>query len=251
MALERRIVWCIILGARSSIGAPGGRRWRQLRSLIGVACRGNWYSPDRTAVSCIVCGSCSSRRRWRHWSAVVRIHTGGELWKGGRGRGRRREIGHATILEITWTIRASSILLIVVDTAIETVTIINWWPLRVGACRSCIPVPQLRAVAAEPTRGRWQPTDKTRPTIRSATHIISPRRRGHPVASPAITWGTVWGSPATATSCAVTVATVPTDWTVFRPVTMFPADVAAGMISHSWGSAKPTGGQLYAHQLAL
>lgn len=253
MALVRRIAWRImILGSWSRVGAPRGRHRWQPCSLIGVACWGDWYSSDRAAVSCIVCGGCS-RWWWRQWPTVIWIYTGGELWEGGRGRWGRGKIGHATILEIAWAIRApSSVLLIIVNTAIETVTIISWWPLSIGACCSAaVPFPQLRAITAKPTRGRRQPTYVTSPTIRRAIHVIRWWRTGHPVAAPAITRGTVWGGPAAATSHVVTVATVPTDWTVFRPVTMFPADIAAGMISHSWGSAKPTGGQLYTHQLAF
>lgn len=243
------LVWRIaILGSWRSMGAPGAWQRGQPCWLIGVASRGDWYSSDWAAVSCIVCGS---RWRWRKWPTIIWIYTG-ELWQGGRGRWGRGEIGHATILEIAWAIRASSVLLIIVNTAIETFTVIGWWPLSKGAWRSAgVPIPQLRAVAAKPTRGRRHPTSVTRPTIRRATHVISFWRWVHPVVAPAITWGTTWGAPAAATSCAVTVATVPTDSTIFRPVTMFPADIAAGMISHSGGSAQPTGGQLYAHQLAL
>lgn len=160
MALVRRIAWRVmILGSWSGIGAPGGRHWWQPCSLIGVARWGDWYSSDRAAVPCIVCGGCSSRWWWRQWPTVIWIYTGGELWEGGRGRWGRGEIGHATILEIAWAIRASSVLLIIVNTAIETVTVINWWPLSIGACCSAaVPIPQLRAVTAKPTRGRRQPT---------------------------------------------------------------------------------------------
>lgn len=239
MALVRRIARRImILVPWRRVGAPGARHRWQPCSL--VARRGDWHTSDRAAVSCIVCGSCGGWR-WRHWPTVIWIYTGGQLWEGGRRRWGRGEIGHATILEVTWAIRASSVLLIIVNTAVETVTIISRWPLSIAGCSAGVPFPQLRAVAAKPTRGRRQPTYVTRPTIRRATHVIISWRWGHLVAAPAITRGTAWGAPAAATS-AVTVATVPTDWTIFRPVTMFPADIAAGMISHSRGGAQPTGG---------
>ena len=234
MALVRRIAWRkMILRSGISIGAPGG--WHRWQPCSLIAGRRDWYSSDRAAISCIVWGG---RWRWRQWLAIIWIYTGGELWEGGRGGWGRGEIGHATILEIAWAKRASSVLFIIINTAIETVMIISWWPLWVGGSRSAgVPIPQVRGIATEPTRGRWQPTSVTSPTILRATHIISWWRRGHPVAAPPIIRGTAWGGPVAATSCAVTVATIPTDWTVFRPVTMFPADIAAGMISHSWGSA--------------
>lgn len=160
MTLVRRIAWHIlILGSRSSVGAPGGRHRWQPSSLVGVAWCGDWYPSDRT-VSCIVCGSHSGWRR-RQRTTVIWIYTGGELWKGGRRWwwwGRRGWIGHTTSFEIAWAIRVHSVFLIIVNTAIDTVTIIRWgaW---IGACwSSAVPVPELRAIATKPTRGRRQRT---------------------------------------------------------------------------------------------
>lgn len=238
LALVRRITWCIMtLGSCSCVWAPGGRGRRQLCSLIGKASRWDSCSSGRGVLTCVACGR---RLRRRQGLTLKGIYTGWELWDGGRwGRGK---VGHAPILKIAWAKRMSSVLLIIVDAAIEMVTIKGWWPISIGAwCSAAVPIPRLRGVAAKPVGKRWrQPTYVTNRTICRATHVISCCRWGHPVA--AITWETVWRGPGAAASHAVTVATVPSDWTVFRPVAVFPADKAARMISHSRGSAKPTGG---------